>query len=214
MKGQRSILSRNDLSILTAKTAEEMLGIHEKDGVDLILVELDIDEMGGDGLCTSIRNNSSLRQVSLILVHQDTPEAQQRAIQCGANALVPQPINADLISNRIQGLLDIKVRESMRVLIKISVDGKFEDDFFFSHSQNISSSGILLATDILLAVGNRISCSFFLQGKEVTVQGVIMRVIIVNKNLYQYGVKFVDIDRSLQTLIEEFVQSRRDNGKV
>jgi len=62
MKGQGSILSRNDLSILTAKTAEEMLGIHEKEGVDLILVELDIDEMGGDGLCTSIRNNSSLRQ--------------------------------------------------------------------------------------------------------------------------------------------------------
>lgn len=212
MQSQQTILSRNDFSILTAKTAEEMLIIHGREGADLILAELDIPEMGGDGLCAAIRNTYGLRSVSVILVYPDTPDAFARATQCGANATIPKTVNADHLSRRIQGLLEIKARESLRVLMKVSVEGKREDDYFFSHSQNISASGILLETDIALSVGNRITCSFFLKGRQMTIHGTVMRVIVINKNLYQYGVKFVDINRSEQDIIEDFVQNRRAIG--
>jgi len=212
MNHQRTILSRDDFVLLTAGNTTEMLRLHGEEGADLIIVELDLPDLGGDGLSTIIRETPGLKNVSILLIHPDTPQGLDRAGKSGANSCIPLPLDPDIVSNRIQELLEIKARESMRVLMKVSVEGKYNNDYFFSHSQNISGTGILLESDIPLKTGDRITCSFFLQGEQLAAQGTITRVIVVSKNLYQYGVQFIDLDRQVLDRIEAFVQERHTNG--
>jgi len=86
--------------------------------------------------------------------------------------------------------------------------------FFFSLSQNISSSGLLIETDSHLAKGDEISCSFFIKSHQITAQGEIVRVFKKGPTRYQYGIRFQDLDPVSKLKIEEFVKKRQEQGYI
>ena len=98
-------------------------------------------------------------------------------------------------------------RGSLRGLINAIVKGKIQNDFFFSISQNISASGILLETDRILRPGDNITCSFVLQ-HEITAHGEIVRAARKTSNLYNYGVRFTHLDPKSKAEIEAVLNSQ------
>ncbi len=70
---KESVLNRTDLRILRAASAKEAFRLHQKERADLIIAELDLPVQGGDTLCSIIRQEGKLRNVSIILVCSDTP---------------------------------------------------------------------------------------------------------------------------------------------
>jgi DNA-binding response OmpR family regulator len=204
--GGNSALSRDDVRIFTAPSAKEILKIHGKERVDLIIVDLDMQGMAGDELCNTIRGDDDLKTVALILACPGEKSAVERCRVCGANAVITKPINQEELFHTVIELLNISERGNLRGLIKVSVHGRFRNDFFFSTSHNISTTGMLIETDRVLAHGDKITCSLVLQ-HNVTITGEIRRVTKKASDLYDYGIRFLDLDPKSKAQIEEFIKS-------
>jgi CheY-like chemotaxis protein len=202
----KSILDRDDLRIFTATTAEEGFRIHWEERVNLLLTELDLPDLGGDVLCSRIRQGQGLRQVSMVVVCKDLPEEIARAEGCGANALLVKPVTPEQLDDCVGKLLAIPVRRDCRVLVRVQVHGESGAAALFCTSRNVSVSGLRIESDGLLAVGDRISCMFFLPGTcQIKSVGTVVWTVRLSRLVNQYGIRFVSLYPQAKTELENFV---------
>ena len=201
--------SRSGFTILIAPTGEDVLVVHRLEKADLIAVDLDMPILAGDELCIRIREDESLKNVSIVLVHSYRKADIKRCKDCGAHACLAEPLGPEELFNTISNLLSIPKRESMRVLMRVTVKGNIGQKFFFSLSRDISSSGILIETDNILKKGAHITCSFFIKSQQIVINGEIVRILKIGPDRYQYGIKFMNINHKTKSLIEAFVENRQ-----
>ncbi len=202
----RNILEREDLRIFTATTYEEGLRIHREESVDLVITDLELSGMSGDVLCCRIRQDESLMKVSIIVVCGDAPDEIERAETCGANERLLKPVKPEDLKGSVDRLIAVANRRDCRVLVRAQVYGEHGTKTFFGTSRNISVSGLLIESDDLLAVGDRISCLLFLPG-EIKVSGVgeVVRVARLSRLAYQYGIRFVSLYPGVRAELRNFV---------
>ena len=208
---EKSFLKRGDITVYSAATTDDMLKVHRSEKVSLIISQIDMPGMSAEQLCAQIRNNEALRQVSLLMISPDTSSDRERAARCKPNAIMTLPINTAQLLEKLQLLLDISWRGSFRVLLSVAVEGDDKGNAFFCGSENISSSGLLIETDRVISKNDRVTCKFFLPGSEqIVVRGEVVRIMKrdAGKNVYQYGIRFLEIDQSAQTSIASFVKKR------
>jgi DNA-binding response OmpR family regulator len=202
----KNILDRDGLRVLTAATAEEGLRIHREVKVNLILAELNLPDMGGDVLCSRIRQEEALRKVSIIVDCNDVPKETARVKGCGANALLLKPVTPERLEEGVRKLLDVPPRQDCRVLVKAQVFGNHGATTVFGTSRNISVAGLLIESDEVLAVGERISCMFFLPGpRQISAVGEIVRTSRPSSIMHQYGIRFLSLYPPGLTEIENFI---------
>src|SRR4030065_1606515 len=146
-----SLLSRKNIKILTASSGEEILKIHRAEHVNLIITELKIPDMDGDNLCSIIRNDEALQKVSLIIICDNVKSDIERCEACGVNAFMTKPVNTEELFSKIRKFLYVLDRKDMRAFYHEDVKCKSGDNIFFAKADNISSSGILIRTDQVLA---------------------------------------------------------------
>jgi two-component system, chemotaxis family, chemotaxis protein CheY len=206
---ERSILSRLDFRIFTAMSAEEALALHRAEKMDLIITDLDIPKVGGDSLCSIIRQDPELKHVSILVVCSNRKADINRASLCKANAYITKPLQPAQLLDKVGQLLEIHERKSYRVILRVKVLGKDTSESFLCSSQNISVSGILIETDKILEKGVRISCSFFLpRSEQIVVEGEVMRIVKNPDSTPQYGIKYHNLVFKHKAAIEEFIKSR------
>ncbi|MEJ2695470.1 MAG: response regulator [Candidatus Sulfobium sp.] len=206
---EKSILNRSDFTIFTTTSSREALELHRSEKMDLIVMDLEMPELNGDELCSQIRRDPVLQQVSVIIVGTNSDSDMNRFKRCQANAYITKPIRPLQLLEKVSQLLDIPERKSYRVLLKVSVNGKSPGETFFCSSQNISTSGILIETDKKLEKGDSISCSFFLPGAErITADAEVMRVAANGTDAYHYGVRFLDLKSHHRASIDSFIKSK------
>lgn len=205
---QNSSLPQSHTWTIVASSAEEMIEIHRNENVDVIIMELDTPEMGGDTFTHTVRSDSSMKEVSIILITPDNESAIDRCFSSGANYIITEPINREKLVSKINEMLNIPDRERLRILMNITVKGKSHEHFYCT-SQNISKTGILLETNRILIKGDILNFSFLLRLRRITANGEVVRVKQKKPNLYQYGIKFLDLDSESKTLIDSFVNTRR-----
>jgi len=208
---EKGILNRSDFKFFTATSSVEALNIHKVEKVDLIITNLDMPVISGDKLCSIIRKDEKLKKVSIIIVCGRSNSDIDRCTKCNANSYITRPVKPSLLLEKVSQLLDIPVRQSYRVLLKVKVDGKYKNEPFFCYSRNISRSGILLETERVLSKGDPIYCSFFLpDSKNITASGEVVRVSKSGTGTYMYGVKFSNLDPTSGSDIEAFIRNRSD----
>ena len=203
--------SRSGFTIILAPTGEDVLVIHRLEKADLIAIDLNMPIIAGDDLCMRIRKDDSLKDASIVLVHSYKKTEIKRCKDCGANACLAEPLGPEELFNTISNLFSIPKRESMRVLMRVTVKGNVGQKFFFSTSKDISASGILIETDNILSKGTQITCSFFIKSQQMIINGEIVRVLKIGPDRYQYGIKFININHKTKSKIEEFVKSRQQH---
>ncbi|MEF9426352.1 MAG: response regulator [Candidatus Mariimomonas ferrooxydans] len=203
---EKHILSKTDIKIFTASSGEEALKIHKSEKADIIIADLNMHNMGINEFCTSIRKDEVLRKVSIIVICFDKKAATEKYKSCGINSFIAKPVSCEELLNKINEVLNISRRERLRVLMQITVDGKYDEQFFFSISQNISTSGALIETEKALEKGDKLTCAFFIGSDQITPKGEIVRVIKKNQDKYCYGVKFLDLNQFYRARIDKFVE--------
>lgn len=209
---EKSILKRADFRIFTASSGEEALNIHKAEKADLIIADLDMPVISGDKLCSLIREDEEVKKVSIIIVCTNRKSDLERCVNSGANSYITKPVDPAHLIEKVGTLLNIPERRSYRVLIKVEVKGKFMNVPFFCSSQDLSASGILLETDKPLAKGDTVYCSFFLPNSErVIADGEIVRIVRKALRTFQYGVKFISLDRDCKAAIEAFINNWAQN---
>lgn len=209
----QNFMLRSDISIISVPTVETMLKIHEEQRADLIIAETNTPEMGGISLCRKVRGMQSAKEVSVLLVVPGEKNIIDDCLRSGANDLIIKPIIQQDLLRKTSELLQIAKRADMRVLMNISVLGKATTPFY-STTQNISTSGILIETSKVMKLGERLSLSFFLRLKKITLNGEVVRVIQKGLHLYQYGIRFLNPDSRSQELINDFVKIRKTSEQV
>lgn len=206
---EKSILNRSDLAIFTTTSSAEALKLHRTERMDLMIIDIDMPELNGDELCSLIRKDPTMQQVSVIIVGTDSKSDAARFKRCQANAYITKPIKPLQLLEKVSQLLDIPERKSYRVLLKVTVNGKSPDEAFFCSSQNISASGILIETDKTLRKGDSISCSFFLPGAErISANAEVVRIATNGTASFHYGARFVDLKPHHRASIDSFVKSK------
>ena len=202
----KNIMGRADLCIFTAATAEEGLRIHCEEMVDLVITELDLPDMGGEELCSTIRQEQSLASTSIIIVCEDKPEEIRRARRCGANERLLKPVDTERLDDCVGKLLAISTRKDYRIFFKAQILTEHGSRNVLGSTINISVSGLLIESDDLLMAGSRIPCTFTLPGgRQISAVGEIVRFTRLASRANLYGIRFVSIGPQDQAEIEKFV---------
>lgn len=204
-----SVLIRHDNKIFYVKSGKEAIDVHGKEKADLIIAQLEFPDLTCEQLCTLIRENELLKQVSILIVCSDTLSDIERCQKCGANDYITRPLSPAVLLKKIMGLLNVSERTSYSVMVKVSSN---EDNYFFCTSQNISVSGILLETDQMLKKGDRILCDFFLPNSvRIYSEGEITRVENKGNNIKEYGVRFIDLSPITESEIKAFIENWKNS---
>ncbi len=202
-----SLLSRKNIKIFTASSGEEILKIHRSEYVNLIITELKMPDMDGDKLCSIIRNDEALQKVSFIIICDNNKSDIERCEACSVNAFITKPVNTEELFSNIRKFLYVLDRKDLRAFYHEDVKCRSGDNIFFAKADNISSSGILIRTDQVLEKGDEISCSFYIEGHPVTVNGQIIRKQKKPPGTYFYGVQFVKVSILTQVRIDKLIEN-------
>ena len=206
---QSNFLDRSDIAVFTASTNAEVLKVHRKENVDLIVSQLETPGINSEKVFETIRENEELRKVSAIIICKDTLAHRERCKLINANAVFTFPVDLALLFIKMQQLLNIAPRMYYRAALAVAIQGKFKDRPVPFWTENISASGMLIKSKEPLSKGDGIFFSFFLpDGTHVSGYGEITRVKRPGpeQDTYLDGIKFTNIDPSIQAAIETVIK--------
>jgi len=206
---EKDICNRSELKIFIAPSAEAILNTHRSEHFDLMILPLDMEEGNPENICSSIRKDDDLKHVSIMIICNNTKADIDRVQKCRANSYITKPIVHEEFMQRLTQFLAIPERQDYRVVLKVTVHGKSNNDSFFCSSYNLSTSGLLIETKKVFEKNDIISCSFFLPNSDQIISDAeIMRTIRTANGSFQYGIRFMNLAHRYKTAIEKFIQRR------
>ncbi len=201
-------MRRNNIRVFVCDTAEEALAYIDRNGAELVITELTLPGIKGDDLCRRIRAAGVADPPSVLIVATGGKEDIDRCIAAGADAYLLGPVGPAELFKKTAELLNVAERQSYRVLARISVHGRVDDVPFFGTIIDLSVSGMLIEVPRELAVGDRLTCSFFLLSKSVSVEGEIKRLAQRGEHA-RYGVQFIHYSDETRELIAGYIDQAR-----
>jgi DNA-binding response OmpR family regulator len=208
-------LNREGITVFAAATNDEVLKTHIEEIVNLIVTRPDLPGTSIENIFDIIWQSESLRVVSLLMVCEDNSIQKKRCKNCGAETILVEPLDPALLQEKVRKFLDVSPRKAYRVVLNVSAEGKFRNHLFSCHTENISSAGMLIGTEIDLALGDRISFSYFLPDEtKVVANGEVVRVIKTGDESKEklYGIRYTTIASDVREKIETYVRrARTDN---
>jgi len=204
--GSDMIFRRGGVTLFTAESSEEILNLHRDKKANLIITEYALPLMGAVKLCSAIRGDAELENVSIVVVGDSRRAFEVMCREAGANACIAEPVDPIALFSKVSELLLVPQRKAMRVLLRVSVKGRGDDSSFLAASQNISISGMLLESDRELKKGDQMTCAFNIAHNEIRIQGTVVRAKKVSPGRYRYGVNFVNLDTKSLIIIEQYVK--------
>jgi CheY-like chemotaxis protein len=206
---KNSFRHRADIKVFAAATNDDILSIHQKEKIDVIVTQLDLPGLASEELFSIIRTSEDLRDVSTIIVCRDTLAHRERCKQCNANAVFTMPVDSALLHFKIQQFLNVAPRKSYRAVLAVAIEGRFKNRPQPFWTENISTSGMLIKTREPLSKGAGTFFSFFLpNGTHISGYGEITRIVQshTDPDMFQYGIKFTDIEPDVKKALESAVK--------
>ncbi len=203
-----TIFGRGTITTYPARTSEEILNIHGLRKADLIITDATLPIMGAVNLCAAIRNDPTLRNVSIIVASDKADDLSAQWREAGANAVIGKPVEAAQLFFKISELLVIPQRKDLRVPLHVAVKSRGKKAAFAAVSQNISISGILIETDLPLQKGDRLACVFNIAHSEVQMEGLVTRADTGPSGKQLYGVLFQNAATKSLVIIEHFIKQQ------
>jgi CheY-like chemotaxis protein len=203
-----TLFGRGGITVFPARTSEDILALHRASKADLIVMDFALPVMDSVRLCSLIRGDADLKDVSLIVVCDPTETSQAQSLQAGANAVMAKPVAPFELFSRISELLVIPLRKDLRALLRVSVARGEGTTSFLGVSRNLSISGMLLEAEPELQKGERLAFTADIGNREIAAEGEVIRVEIAAPGKFHYGVKFSNLDMKSLVLIEQLVKGR------
>lgn len=203
-----TLFGRGGIEVHAAGTSEEVLDLHRTIRADLIITDFALPTMNGAQLCSAIRSEPGLKEVSLVVACDASAVFQAACREAGANAIIARPVDPFELFSKISELIIVPQRKDMRVLLRVSVNGADQAASFTAMSYNISISGMLLETSHEVRKDDRLTCTFSIAHVEITADCEVKRVDRTGSGRFRYGVKFLNLDTRSIIIIEHYVKSK------
>jgi DNA-binding response OmpR family regulator len=210
MRGE-NLLNRADITVFTAATTDDILKIHIEETLSLIVTKLDLPGTRSEAIFDIIWQSQHLKKVLVIMICENNVSHRARCKRCGAKDILIMPVDPGLLQEKVRQFLNVARRQAYRVILKVSVDGKFNDQSFLCHTENISATGALFKAELDLSPGNRISCSFYLpDGTKINTQGEVVRVLKqTGSDEALYGIRYTNIPAESKAKIDAYIKKDR-----
>ena len=104
-------LERQGFNVVLAKDGIDALEILQEMTPDLMLLDIEMPRMDGFEVATQVRHNGRLQHLPIIMITSRTGEKhRERAFEIGVNDYMGKPFQENQLLDKIQSLLDEKVR--------------------------------------------------------------------------------------------------------
>ncbi len=188
------------VEVLTAYSNADALRIHRKERADVIVTELYGSGMNARQFCSEIRQDTDLREVSIIVCCRDNEIEHREAEQCRANAVLVLPLSSRSLLEKFRSFLRISSRSSFHARFSARRSGA-PTNAIDCRTENISMTGMLIEANTELRRGDMLQCSLDLApGRSFSMQAEVVRA-----DRGRYGVRFFRLDPAAQRAIEALV---------
>jgi CheY-like chemotaxis protein len=212
IRKDRSFLNRRSFRVLASGSNNETLVLHRSEQADLIVTDPATPGLSAEILCEHIRDDEALRRVSIIVVCPRNQADAERWTRCGANALVPSPLNTATFLEEAHRLLHVAIRTDYRAPVAVRLEGEIAHRQFMGFTENVSASGMLFGSETELGEGDMVTCSFHLPDlTSIRARAEIVRVLERHSehDINLYGVSFSEPSDPSVAAIEAFIQAER-----
>lgn len=209
---EKAILSKRNLQIFTASSGHEAIEIHKRERVDLILCDLYMPGMDGDELCRIIRSDGTLKNVSIVMVTTSASEEDiERCKKAGANDYIAKPLKPIELLNKLNAYFSVAMRANTRVFVRLKVEGTAggSSEVFIGTTLNISSSGFLIETARIFALGDTASFSLAIPDRAAQIYAkgeVVRKAGGAQPKMNYYGINLIDLKEEDKQAIEAYVK--------
>jgi hypothetical protein len=152
-------------------------------------VVVDRDLPWASRILTALREDPTTRGISMVVIARgDFDAAEIELLECGANAILRLPAGPEW-NDRLQRLLDVPVRKETRFPVSFAVEASGNGSGAANaRALNLSASGMLIETEVPLAVQDEVRLEFGLPVSidPMSVHGQVVRLASPS----QFGVEF------------------------
>lgn len=204
----QSFLNRANVRLFTANSGKEAIRIYNEELPHIVIIDSVLSDMGAPELCKEI--SSTKKCPVLMIIENENDETIKRSREAGVDDFILKPVNQRELLRKAGNLLRIPQREDFRILMKVRVEGKREENFFMGSTIDISTSGVLIETHTKeIHVGDILECNFFLPWKlkAVTIYGEVARKVEGEESC-QYGIRFQELDPNLKDEIRDYIKKK------
>jgi CheY-like chemotaxis protein len=209
---EQTLLQRSDYELFTATSGAEALEIVERERLDLVLLDYVLPDTTGDEVVRRIRSDERNGEAGIVIVTaRGMREHVDKCMAAGCSAFLYKPVTRTSLCARVQDMLQVPARRHVRTLVRLQVNARNRERFFFGNTVNLSESGMLLETPLDLSLGETMSIRFFLPGEDEAVActaRVTRRTPTQRPGNWAYGLSFEELGDDSRTRICGFVQAQ------
>lgn len=209
---EETFFRRAGCQIFTAQNGTEALQIAKEQKPNLILLDLLMPGLNGEEVCRRLKSDPSLKSTVIIMVStQSDDETVTRCKAAGCDDYVTKPIHQPDLLRKAADHLKIPYRVHFRILVRLEVEGKYEQGFFIGTSSDISLSGMLVETDRRVELGEKVNIQFVVPGQQepMTINGTVTRVDEISfRDRFGIGIHYEELNHEQKQIITTFIESR------
>jgi CheY-like chemotaxis protein len=202
--------------VVTFKEAQSLI---ERDQIDIIVINYDYDKIDAMTICKHFKKQEATKNTPIVITSvQTSASVRNAALEAGADLFVEQPLPRQYFIEKLKKLLSQQTRSNDRVGLQDLVSVKLKNATFELPIGDISSSGMLVASDFAVTDGERVELSFVVPGyrKPIEIQGVVVRKIATMENgnaattISGVGIRFEKFIGDSEKRLEKYIDKTAD----
>jgi len=180
---------------------------------EALLVGFPLPDMDLDEFLVEIRRKESLTRHTPVLVlttEARQKEAEKRFIGKGANRVVPISTSAERLQSVVSDLMEVAPRVGARVMASLEVQLEEGTTLAMCQTENVSSTGMLVRTQVGYPIGTRLSFEFPLPSDGRPVKGeaeVVRHTLLGREKVRGVGARFLSFSGDGQKRFRDYLES-------
>ncbi|MBC7532117.1 MAG: PilZ domain-containing protein [Oligoflexus sp.] len=192
----------------------------KKGHVDVIVINYDYSAIDAVSICEHFKRQKATAEIPVIFTSVQSLPRKISQRENGPDLFIETPVPREYFIEQIRNLLEEKTRETSRVTHPGLATFEYKGQMLECSIQDISRSGILLATDLTIEPGVKLSLSFELPGylKAIKVECEVIRRIVGDSRRdisAGLGIRFDEFNGDSQKRLEKYIaKTQIDDPKL
>ncbi len=200
---ERAFLRRADCRLLTASTGLEALKVAQTEKPDLIVLDIEMPELDGIQATRILKANPGLSSIPVVIF--SSTSRKDEALAAGAQEFISKPVDEDRFLEIILRYVPLKFRKEERKETSLRCTYAFEHQKGEGRIADVSVSGLFLATDTPMMVGQPVKVFFTLPVDSIDKE-IQAEAIVVRRAAGGYGLGFSYISEGAKLYLADFVK--------
>jgi len=207
---QKGFLARTGFEVLAAETGLRAVELAHQRPPNLILIDLNMPDLDGAATCAAMRRDPKLALLPIIVMSATGSEQiREYCLHAGCTEFVSKPERPDELLGLVARILASRRRKSTRITVIFGVAGSLRGRQVIGSATDLSSTGLLLVSNVSLEVGAVLELEFVVPKDHHTikVKGKVVRALPPSGAVFEAGIHFIDIPQGDQESILDYVTS-------